>query len=93
MINAKEIKSVLPIARLLEHYGGIKTADNQYWCLWHEKGGNHKTPSLVIHPDSQTMTCKSQNCFEGSDIFGVIAKMDGLDIKSEYTSVLKRAAS
>ena len=39
MINTQQIKSALPIAKLIEHYGGIKTAANQCWCIFHEKNG------------------------------------------------------
>ncbi len=96
MINTEKIKLALPIEKLLEHYGGVKTSANQYWCIIHEKGGissGHKTASLVVYPNSQTITCKSQGCFEGADIFGLIAKMEGWDIKSDYPAIIARAAA
>ena len=93
---ASEIKAALPMEKVLQSYGAIKKAKNQYFCLLHEQGGKsagHKTASLVIHPDSQTITCMSQGCFQGEDAFGVIAKMEGLDVKTEFPKVLEAAAA
>ncbi len=95
-VDTKKIKSALPIERLLVHYGAQRTSTNQYWCILHEKGGSnagHKTPSLVVHPNSQTITCMSQKCFDGDDIFGVIAKVNNLNIKSDYPKIIEMAAN
>lgn len=81
--------------KLLVHYEAERTAPNLHWCIVHEKGGKktgHKTPSLVLHPKSDTISCMSQNCFEGADIFGVIAKMENLDPKTEFKKILNIAA-
>ncbi len=94
-IDSKQIKTALPMEKLLVHYGAKKTGLNQYWCIWHEQGGRergHKTPSLVLHPNSQTTSCMSKKCVEGEDIFGVIAKQEGLDIKTDFSKVLEVAA-
>jgi hypothetical protein len=94
-IDTKKIKSALSMETLLKHYNVEKQYTNQYWCVIHEKGGQgsgHKTPSLVLHPASQTVTCKSQNCFTGDDIFRVISKVENLDIKSDYPKIIKIAA-
>ena len=93
--DTRQIKTALPMGKLLEHYQAVKTSVNQYWCISHEQGGRgtgHKTPSLALHPNSQTISCMSQRCFEGENIFGVIAKQEGLDIKKDYPKVLKIAA-
>lgn len=93
--ETKRIKELLPLAKILEAYGAQKVSANCYWCPKHEHGGKaagHQTPSLVVHPKSQTATCKSQGCFEGDDQFGIISKMEGLDIKAEFSKVLEAAA-
>ena len=95
-MDSSQIKNALSMEKLLEHYHAQKTSINQYWCFVHEAGGQstgHKTPSLVLHPSSQTLSCKSQNCFAGDDIFGVIAKMNKLDVKNDFEKILSLAAS
>ncbi len=94
--SSQEIKSQLSISTLLKHYGGECTnqSSGAWWCLIHEAGGKnsgHKTPSLVAKDSTGTATCMSQNCFESDDIFGVIAKMENLDIRNDFTEVKKMA--
>jgi hypothetical protein len=95
MIDKEKIKAGLPMQKLLEHYSAARTAHNQYWCIMHEKGGGksgHKTPSLVLNPKHDTISCMSQGCFKSNDIFGVIAKMENLDIKTDFPKVCEFAA-
>jgi DNA primase len=91
-IRNDELKQKLSIGDLLRHYGGecINQASGAWWCIMHEDGGKgsgHKTPSLVAKDERGTATCMSQRCFEADDIFGVISKMENLDIKNDFSRV------
>ena len=95
-ITNKEIKSQLSISDVIKHYGGECTnqSSGAWWCIMHEDGGKgkgHKTPSLVAKDNTGTATFMSRGCFESDDIFGVIAKMENLDIRNDFTEVKKRA--
>jgi hypothetical protein len=97
-VENSSIKAQLPISALLQHYGGqcANKTSGAWWCIIHEVGGGskgHKTPSLVAKDTIGTATCMSQNCFEADDIFGIIAKMEGLDIKSDFIAIKKMACS
>jgi len=97
-MNTQEIKTRLKISQVLKYYG-TKSANNNdngsWWCPIHEIGGKangHRTPSLVAKDNVGTATCLSQGCFKSDDIFGVIAIMEGLDIKSQFPDVIKKAS-
>ena len=95
-ITPAEIKEQLSISTLLKHYGGecISPSSGAWWCIMHElggKGSGHKTPSLVAKDERGTATCMSRRCFDGDDIFDVIAKMEKLDIKNEFTTIKAKA--
>lgn len=95
-ITPAEIKEQLSISTLLKHYGGECTSPSSgaWWCIMHElggKGSGHKTPSLVAKDERGTATCMSRRCFDGDDIFDVIAKMERLDIKNEFTTIKAKA--
>jgi len=95
-MNTQEIKNNLKISQVLKYYGA-KSANNNgsWWCPIHEigeKGTGHRTPSLVAKDDVGTATCLSQGCFKNDDIFGVIAIIEGLDIKSQFSDVVKKAS-
>ena len=95
-ITPKKIKLQLKISNILQYYGGKCTnrSSGSWWCIMHESGGKgagHKTPSLVAKDITGTATCMSQGCFESDDIFGVIAKMENLDINNDFGEIKKRA--
>lgn len=91
-ITLEEIKRKLPISDLLYHYDGVCTnkSSGSWWCIKHEskgKDGGHKTPSLVAKDERGTATCMSQKCFEADNIFGIISKMENLDIKNDFNKI------
>ena len=95
-LTPAEIKESLSLSAVLKHYGGECTSfsSGAWWCIMHESGGKesgHKTPSLVAKDERGTATCMSRQCFDGDDIFGIIAKMERLDIKNDFSSVLAKA--
>ena len=91
-MKTEELKRRLSISQVLKHYGGecINLTSGSWWCIMHESGGKktgHKTPSLVAKDNIGTATCMSQRCFEADDIFSVIAKMEHLDLKDNFTKI------
>jgi replicative DNA helicase len=92
-ITNEEIKKQLSISEVLRHYGGECTnkASGAWWCIAHETKGKSKTPSLVAKDERGTATCMSRGCFQADDIFGVIAKMENLDIRNNFSDIKKRA--
>jgi len=95
-ITIDEIKDKLQISDVLEYYGGECTsqASGAWWCIIHEVGGKHKghkTPSLVAKDERGTATCMSRGCFQSDDIFGVIAKMEHLDLKNDFPAIKEKA--
>ena len=95
-ITPAEIKEKLSLSTVLKHYGGECTSlsSGAWWCIMHEAGGKesgHKTPSLVAKDERGTATCMSRQCFDGDDIFGIIAKMERFDIKNDFAIVLAKA--
>ena len=87
--STQDIKNLVSISQVLRHYGAECTNNSSgaWWCILHEVGGKnngHKTPSLVAKDNIGTATCLSQKCFEADDIFSVISKMEGLDIKKRF---------
>lgn len=95
-ITIQEIKSQLSITTILTHYGSkcINKSSGSWWCPIHEVGGKqagHKTPSLVAKDITGTATCLSRGCFESDDIFGIIAKMENIDVRNNFTEIKKKA--
>ena len=96
--STQDIKNLVSISQVLRHYGGECTNNSSgaWWCILHEVGGKnngHKTPSLVAKDNIGTATCLSQKCFEADDIFSVISKMEGLDIKNDFSLIKEKAAA
>ena len=59
----------------------------------HEKGGKdkgHKAPSLIAKDTHNRATCLSRRVFQSADIFGVMAKMEGMDIRNDFIKVKKK---
>ncbi|MBF0227525.1 MAG: AAA family ATPase [Desulfobacterales bacterium] len=74
--TAKELKNVLSISKVLEHYSVKKgKGKNSYHCPLHDD----KNPSLVASDEKQTASCLSQECFKNDDIFTFIMKMESCD--------------
>ena len=95
-ITTDEIKLQLSISQVLKHYGGecVNHSSGAWWCIMHEVGGKesgHKTPSLVAKDERGTATCMSQSCFQADNIFGVIAKMEKLDLKNDFSAIMQKA--
>lgn len=95
-ITTQEIKTRLPISEVLRYYNGqcVNRNSGSWWCIMHEAGGKasgHKTPSLVARDDKGTATCMSKGCFSGDDIFGVIAIMEVLNLKTDFHKIKKKA--
>ncbi|WP_236870161.1 bifunctional DNA primase/helicase [Candidatus Bandiella numerosa] len=91
-ITPAKIKEMLSISAVLKYYGGECTSKSSgaWWCIMHEVGGKqsgHKTPSLVAKDERGTATCMSRQCFDRDDIFNVIAKMERLDIKNDFSAI------
>ena len=70
-MEIKEIKQLLTIQMVLDHYGLSPDRWNRLCCPWHPD----KTPSLQIYPKTNTWTCFSSNCSAGSgDVIDFIEK-------------------
>ena len=62
---------------------------NTWHCPMPENHTNgDRIPSLTVVGD-KFATCHSQKCFDGDNIFQVIAKLNRLDVKKDFVEVLK----
>lgn len=77
------IKSRLPIATVLAHYGLEPDGAQRLRCPFH----NDRTPSLQIYPTTNTFTCFSTNCTAGSgDVIDFIKLKDNV---TPHAAILK----
>ncbi len=68
-----EIKAILNIQTVLNHYNLQANKNNRLRCPWH----NDKTPSLQIYPKTNTWTCFSSNCdADSGDVIEMIQRME-----------------
>ncbi len=78
MILKTDLKNQLTITTVLAHYNVKKGKSKDSWhCPLH----NDKNPSMVANDSSGVATCLSQRCFDGSDIFDFIIKMENCNFK------------
>jgi DNA primase len=61
-MDIKEIKSLLTIGQVLQHYNLKPDKNNRLLCPFHPD----KTPSLQIYPTTNTYCCFSSNCNAGT---------------------------
>ncbi len=61
-MELKQIKVLLSINQVLQHYGLKPDKNNRLLCPFHPD----KTPSLQIYPATNTYCCFSSNCTAGS---------------------------
>ncbi|MCB0386497.1 MAG: hypothetical protein KDD43_13980 [Bdellovibrionales bacterium] len=78
-IDKEEIKRLVPIGRLLDHYGNSPNERGSFHCLFPENHHNgDRNPSGSIH--SGRAYCHSQKCLgeKGSDIFSLVGLKENL---------------
>lgn len=93
-MNAKEIKNTLSLEKLLSYYYVQKASNNLYYCPFHEQGGKKRGHNASLVTKNQSVICMSAayDCLNGStDIFGFIAKKEGLDCKADFAKVREKA--
>ncbi len=74
-MTPEQIKSTVTMEMVMAHYDSVQKG-NRWRCLKSENHNNSDTnPSATIQNDR--LTCHSQGCFQGDDIFTVTGKMEG----------------
>ncbi len=90
-MNANELKNYISVSTVLQYYNTIKGSGNGSWyCPIHEldgKNGGH-SPSLIAKDSVGVATCAAKRCFDGDDIFGIISKMENININYNFKKVL-----
>lgn len=82
-MTIEEIKSLLTIGKVIEHYNLKPDKNDRLLCPWH----NDTSPSLQIYQKTNSWTCFSSNCSAGSgDVIDFIMKYENL---SKYQAILK----
>src|SRR6202012_5031647 len=85
-MELKEIKALLSMTTVLNHYGLKPDKNDRLHCPFHPD----KTPSLQIYPKTNTFCCFSSNCMAGTgDTIQFIQLMD----KCNKHEALVKAAS
>jgi hypothetical protein len=85
-MEIKEIKTLLSIGLVLQHYGLYPDKHDPLLCPFHPD----KTPSLQIYPKTNTWCCFSSNCTAGTgDLIQFIQLME----KCNKHEALMKAAS
>ena len=69
----KEVKKLVSINTILQHYSLIVNRDNKISCPFHQE----KTPSLVIYNNTNSWYC--WGCSIGGTVIDFIMKMENLD--------------
>ncbi len=85
-MTSEQIKVLVPLSRLLDHYGS-ESKGKKRRCLKrenHTNGDSHFSASNL----NDRLTCHSQECFTNADIFEVVGIMEGLQTFQEQKTKL-----
>ncbi|MBI2048175.1 MAG: DNA primase, partial [Parcubacteria group bacterium] len=87
MTDLEQIKERIDIVELIQVYLRLQKAGMNFkgLCPFH----NEKTPSFMVSPSRQIWHCFG--CGKGSDIFGFIKEIEGVEFPEAMQILAKRA--